>query len=129
MDGFLRSKSELKNFGYFLVLCQFFSGLWAVVADFWLSIPVHLGFGGLLRGLWAVVGSCGRFPVFMGFLVGLWGVSLGNHYPVLVQNVWLRLVKCMANEGLLSERWVEVTWLPRCYLVHGLETRPEWGIS
>ena len=97
MDGFLRSKSELKNFGHFMVLCQFFLGLWAVVADFWLlSLFIWdlVGFFGVCGQLWGVVGD---FRFLWGFLVGLWGVSLGNHYPVLVQNVWLRLVKCTAR--------------------------------
>jgi hypothetical protein len=55
-----------------MVLCQFFSGLWAVMADFWLlSLFIWdlVGFFGVCGQLWGVVGD---FRFLSGFLVGLW---------------------------------------------------------
>ena len=63
---------------------------------------VFTGFSGIFRGLWAVVGSCGRFLVLLPIFLGFMGFSLGNHYLILCEKVWLRVVNVWIMFGFCS---------------------------
>jgi hypothetical protein len=80
-------------------------------------MPVFAYFSGFVWHLWAVVGSCGRFLVLSPVSLGFIGFSLGNHYLICVQKVWLRVVKTWIEDGFsqffcrVPAESNQVTWL------------------
>jgi hypothetical protein len=86
----------------FAGVCRYFLAFVGSYGRFLVFSPVSLCLGWFFWHLWAIVGSCGLFLVLSPFALGLMGVSLGNHYLILCEKVWLRVVNYVATEGFLQ---------------------------